>query len=145
MSLQHFESMQKGYGMINRLKEILMILCDVVLVNVAIIVTFYMHFEGEIPADIIQLYLNNALILTIGKIIIFKYFGMYSSIWEYATIEELLKVAMGVSLSSVFSTIVLIYRGGDFYLGVYFAQAFVYIEALEVQTFFSKITLKKRF
>jgi FlaA1/EpsC-like NDP-sugar epimerase len=125
MSLQHFESMQKGYGMINRLKEILMILCDVVLVNVAIIVTFYMHFEGEIPADIIQLYLNNALILTIGKIIIFKYFGMYSSIWEYATIEELLKVAMGVSLSSVFSTIVLIYRGGDFYLGVYFAMYIV--------------------
>jgi FlaA1/EpsC-like NDP-sugar epimerase len=108
----------------NRLKEILMMLCDVVLVNAAIILTSYLHFEGAIPADVIQLYLNNALIITVGKIIIFRYFGLYNSIWEYATLEELVKVALAVSLSAVLSTILLIYRGGDLYFGVYLAIYF---------------------
>lgn len=108
----------------NRIKEILMMLCDVLLVNAAILLTFFLHFEGAIPADVIQLYLSNALILTVGKIIIFRYFGLYNSVWEYATLEELVKVAMAVSLSAVLSTIVLIYRGGNLYFGVYLTMYF---------------------
>jgi FlaA1/EpsC-like NDP-sugar epimerase len=108
----------------NRIKEILMMLGDVLLVNAAILLTFFLHFEGAIPADVIQLYLSNALILTVGKIIIFRYFGLYNSVWEYATLEELVKVAMAVSLSAVLSTIVLIYRGGNLYFGVYLTMYF---------------------
>ncbi|WKY43535.1 nucleoside-diphosphate sugar epimerase/dehydratase [Eubacteriaceae bacterium ES2] len=108
----------------NRLKEILMMLCDVLLVNAAILSTFYLHYEGAIPADVIQLYMKNALILTVGKIIIFRYFGLYNSVWEYATLEELVKVALAVSLSAVLSTILLIYRGGNLYFGIYLSMYF---------------------
>ena len=103
----------------NRLKEFLMIVMDVLLVNFAMLLTFFLHYEGNIPAEIIQMYLSNALFLTVGKIIIYRYFGMYNSIWAYASLEELLKAVLAVTLSSVLGTAFLIYRADDLFYGVY--------------------------
>ncbi|WKY46949.1 nucleoside-diphosphate sugar epimerase/dehydratase [Eubacteriaceae bacterium ES3] len=106
----------------NRLKEFLMILADGLLINGAILLTFFLHYEGIVPEDVWQVYFNNVLFITIGEIIVYRYFGMYKSIWAYATLEELVKVFLAVTVSSLFTTAFLIYRGADFFYGIYFTM-----------------------
>lgn len=100
-------------------RQIFLLLADAVAVNMAFLLTLFLHFEANIPAEVISIYLNSIFILTLGKILIFKYFDLYNSLWSYASVEEFLKIILAVVVGNIFGVIYLIYMGERLFFGVY--------------------------
>ncbi|MBN4062954.1 MAG: nucleoside-diphosphate sugar epimerase [Alkaliphilus sp.] len=80
-----------------RLITTILIIFDILLINLAFFCAFYLRFEGKIfgvglGAEQFNTYIYNILIFTAIKIIVFYFFGLYKSLWKYASIEELVQV-----------------------------------------------------
>lgn len=100
-------------------RQLFLILADILAVNAAFLLTLFLHYEGNIPQDIISIYLSSVFVLTAGKLLIYKYFDLYNSLWSYASVEELLKILLAVIVANVFGVIYLIYMGERLYFGIY--------------------------
>lgn len=100
-------------------RQLFLIVADILAVNAAFLLTLFLHFEGNIPQDIISIYLNSVFVLTAGKLLIYRYFDLYNSLWSYASVEELLKILLAVVVANVFGVIYLIYMGERLYFGIY--------------------------
>lgn len=100
-------------------RQLFLTAADIVAVNTAFLLTLFLHFEGNIPAEIINIYINSAFVFTVGKLLIYKYFDLYNSIWSYASVEELLKILLATIVSNVFGIIYLIYMGERLFFGIY--------------------------
>ncbi|MGF7057757.1 polysaccharide biosynthesis protein [Brassicibacter mesophilus] len=77
-----------------KIRSIYLVILDVILINLAFYLAFYLRFEGNIPIEHFQKYLDNILILTVIKIAIFAYFKLYKSLWKYASVEELIQIVV---------------------------------------------------
>lgn len=100
-------------------RQLFLIVADIWAVNLAFFLTLFIHFEGEIPSESINIYLSSIFVLTIGKLLIYKYFDLYNSLWSYASVEELLKILLAVMVANVFGVLYLIYMGERLYFGIY--------------------------
>ena len=75
--------------------RIMLLIADVFLINISIILALFVRFEGAVDGQFIQyvqVYRENFILITVVKILIFYYFKLYSSIWKYASVEELNKI-----------------------------------------------------
>lgn len=108
-------------------RKILLVIVDVIAINAIALLVFLIHFEGNIPSHVMVVYLQCVVILTIGKLLIYKVMGLYNSLWEYASIEELIKVVGAVVGAGIIGTIYMITSGMDMFYGTY-----LLIIALEV-------------
>lgn len=77
-----------------KIRTLYLIIIDIVLINLAFYIAFYLRFEGNIQAQHFQNYLQNIIAITIIKVIILNYFKLYKSLWEYASIEELVQIVI---------------------------------------------------
>ncbi|PKM58425.1 MAG: nucleoside-diphosphate sugar epimerase [Firmicutes bacterium HGW-Firmicutes-3] len=100
-------------------RQIFLVATDILAVNGAFLLALFLHYEGSIPKTTIVLYFGAALILTIGKLFIYKFFGLYNSLWAYASVEELMKVVVAGIVANLIGTIYLISIGVRLYFGVY--------------------------
>ncbi|KAB3534726.1 polysaccharide biosynthesis protein [Alkaliphilus pronyensis] len=75
-----------------------LIAIDIILINLAFLIAFYIRFEGDftgkVVAPYIAVYKENIFSLSMLKIIIFYVFGMYKNLWKYASIEELFQIVL---------------------------------------------------
>ena len=81
--------------MIKYKNRIMLLIADVFLINISIILALFVRFEGAVDGQFIQyvqVYRENFILITVVKILIFYYFKLYSSIWKYASVEELNKI-----------------------------------------------------
>ena len=81
--------------MIKYKNRFMLLIADVFLINVSIILALFVRFEGVLEGQFfqyVQVYRNNVILITIIKILIFYYFKLYSSIWKYASINEMNKI-----------------------------------------------------
>ncbi|MDF1616969.1 polysaccharide biosynthesis protein [Petrocella sp. FN5] len=104
-------------------KQVFLLITDILAVNGAFLISWLLHTEGNIPYRILISYVGAALILTIGKLLVYKQFGLYNSLWAYASIEELLKVVVAGITANILGTIYLISMGVKLYFGVYLIGA----------------------
>lgn len=100
-------------------RQLFLIAADILAMNAAFLLTLFLHFEGDIPPEIISIYLSSVFVLTVGKLLIYRFFDLYNSLWSYASVEELVKILLAVILANVFGTIYLIYMGERLYFGIY--------------------------
>ncbi len=79
-----------------RIKSILLMFSDVIVINLAFIIAFAIRFDGNITGKMasqyIPTYMHSAITLTAIKIVILYSFKMYDSLWRYASIEELVQI-----------------------------------------------------
>lgn len=80
-----------------------LLVTDILLLNIAIYIALLIRFEGEIPQQYINVYENTYIFLTIFNIFIFSIFGLYTSLWTYASVDELLKIFFAAAIGSVCS------------------------------------------
>ncbi|WP_207751298.1 polysaccharide biosynthesis protein [Anaeromonas frigoriresistens] len=66
----------------------------------AFLVSFYLRFDTSVPQNILQLYIDNIIAITLIKILIFSLFGIYNSLWRYASIDELVQVISAVIVAN---------------------------------------------
>ncbi len=77
-----------------RAKVFLWIILDIILINIAIYGAYWLRFDGVIDSEIIKHYKEAFFIITVVKIIVFYFAGMYKSLWRYASIQELIVIVM---------------------------------------------------
>ncbi|MCR3955293.1 MAG: polysaccharide biosynthesis protein [Gudongella sp.] len=77
--------------------RIILLIIDIFLINFSIFLALLVRFEGSINDQFLQyfyVYADNILIITIIKVLVFYYFKLYSSIWRYASINEMIKIVV---------------------------------------------------
>lgn len=80
-----------------KLRTLILITSDLILLNISFLLSILTRFEFELPLEYLELYISHVLVFLLIKILVFKYFKLYSSLWRYASIDELIKVAMAVT------------------------------------------------
>ena len=103
----------------------MLVFADLMIINVTFLVAMFIHYEGRVPSGAITGYIQGIVIVSIGKLLIYKFFDLYNSVWEYASIEELMKVVAAVLTANIIGTIYLVSTGYEIFLGIYFVVLIV--------------------
>lgn len=77
---------------LKRMKNWLLILIDIVLVNLAFMAALYFRFTYDIPNLYINSYKQSIIAITVLYLAVFFLFKLYESLWTYAGIDEYLYV-----------------------------------------------------
>jgi len=75
-------------------------LADIILINLSIIFAYLLRFGGYIHPGYFAIYKNMAIAVTGIKIVIFYYFGLYKSLWKYASINELISIVVATAMGN---------------------------------------------
>lgn len=79
----------------DRLRLALFILMDILLINVSMILALQLRFDMSIPSYHITHFWHTVPILTICTLSGFFLVHLYDNVWEYASIDTLLQIALG--------------------------------------------------
>ncbi|HHX68998.1 MAG: nucleoside-diphosphate sugar epimerase/dehydratase [Miniphocaeibacter sp.] len=90
------------------LRTLGLILLDIILINFSYLLGLILRFDGKTPDIYLNSYFKYALYITLLQIVIFYIFGLYKTMWRYASIEEFLKVIGAVIFATVVTAIVFI-------------------------------------
>ncbi len=78
-----------------KLSSFLLIIVDIILVNISLFLSYWLRFDGNldgIPFYFFDNILNIAVASTFVKIICTVFFRLYSSLWKYAGVYEMLSI-----------------------------------------------------
>ncbi len=87
-------------------KTILMVLVDFMIINISAIFSLFLRFENFNNPQFMsyfEVYKNTFLFISIAKIVVFYLFGLYRSIWKYASVDEMLKIVSACVTASIAS------------------------------------------
>ena len=84
---------------VSRTKVLLGIL-DAVVLNAAILLAFWLRFDGDIPYEYLDRYVHSFWWVTPLVIVIYYLFGLYNRVWEYVSVEAGVSVLLAVSTST---------------------------------------------
>ncbi|MFZ5633356.1 MAG: polysaccharide biosynthesis protein [Bacillota bacterium] len=84
-------------------RVIILILIDAFLINLGLLIAFYLRFfdEGGIPGEYFNTSANVFLMATIIYLVSFYIFKLYNRIWSYASTGELMAVINAVSVGAL--------------------------------------------
>ncbi|MDO6355556.1 nucleoside-diphosphate sugar epimerase/dehydratase [Caloramator sp. CAR-1] len=105
-----------------RIKVALLVLSDIIFINAAIFLGYFFRFSWRIPPAYLERYKESFIPISIIMVISFYIFKLYTSIWRYASIEELLSVIVAVSVGSAVSFIYGVVMRNRLPLSVYFVM-----------------------
>ena len=93
-------------------KQILQILVDVIVVNIAYVSAYLLRYEGILSDHNLVLIETSLPIIILVKISLFSMFGLYRGEWRYIGINDMIQVFKSVSLSTLFciTAIFIVYR-----------------------------------
>ncbi|MEN6348237.1 MAG: nucleoside-diphosphate sugar epimerase/dehydratase [Syntrophomonas sp.] len=90
------------------IRQVSLLLIDVLLANIAVILAMLLRFEGKIPSIYIDVYLSLIPIITSVTLAFLIGFHLYRRIWEYASTGEILAI-LGAATCSMAVLVVFIY------------------------------------
>ncbi|MGI6453718.1 MAG: polysaccharide biosynthesis protein [Syntrophomonadaceae bacterium] len=82
------------------LRLFMMIIIDAILVNLGVYIALHLRFDGNIPAARWETYYTLAPIITLVFLITFMVLKLYSRIWEYASIREMLAIISACTIGT---------------------------------------------
>jgi len=88
-------------------RKIVLILADIILINLALFFSLSVKYGITISLQFIGRYWYHSFILTTIILIIFSINKLYSSLWRYASVEELIYVIKACLVSSLITIIAL--------------------------------------
>jgi len=93
-----------GVIMRQKAKSFFLVIIDIFLINISLILAYWLRFDGilyNIPARYADNILYIAILSTLIKILCFIVFKLYSSLWKYAGVSELISVAAATFASNI--------------------------------------------
>ena len=94
--------LEKVKTKVNR-RKVLLVLIDALIVNLALFLGLVFRFDGQIPTRYLIIFTNSVVPLTVINILVYYRFRLYSSLWKYASIDELIQVFCATVLGSLIS------------------------------------------
>ncbi len=90
---------------VRALRVLSLVVIDAVLINLSVLLSLLLRFEFELSvlsdSNFVQNYLSIALVYTLVSLILFSLFRLYSSLWQFASIDELRNVCVAVFISAI--------------------------------------------
>ncbi len=88
-----------------QIRQIILIVCDIIAIQLSVILSFYLRFENNLTSETqvpayLETYIKVAITITLIKVIILFMMKMYSSLWRYASVQELLQIVLASSFAS---------------------------------------------
>jgi FlaA1/EpsC-like NDP-sugar epimerase len=95
-----------------RYRRVFITIANVFFISIAYIVAFFIRFEFKLPVEYYSLILQTLPFLIFIKMIFFYYFGLYSGLWKYVSMEDLWQIIKANTVSTVtFNMFVVFTRG----------------------------------
>lgn len=97
-------------------RVLILVALDIVLVNLSIIIGLFLRFSLDEaylkipPGDMVR-YTDNAVVITAIFIVTFYLFKLYSSLWRYASVNELISIVLAATAASVISYVYGVFLG----------------------------------
>lgn len=95
-------------------KVVLLVGLDIIALNISYLLALLIRFEGRVPNLFLKISFSNFIIITIIKIGIYYLSKLYSSIWEYASVSELVEICLATLLGNLVSAIYITLSGITF-------------------------------
>jgi FlaA1/EpsC-like NDP-sugar epimerase len=90
--------------MVNRARRlsrmIALMICDLIILYLSYYLSLALRFGGEIPLEFQALIQGHAGIMIVISLGVFYFSHLYSSVWKYASIRELMNVIVGVVIAN---------------------------------------------
>jgi dTDP-4-amino-4,6-dideoxygalactose transaminase len=87
-------------------RKIFLVVADIVLVNLAGLLAYFIHHDLSLPPEALERWLNGIPIITPVRIGVYYAFGMYSSLWRYASADELVRIVLANVAASIGATLI---------------------------------------
>lgn len=88
-----------------KFSKFMLLILDILIINISIFIALYIRFDGNIFEPAAQVYFNMYFeyfwLITLIKITTLYFFKIYSPIWKYASIEELLLIVKGTGMAAL--------------------------------------------
>lgn len=86
--------------MVSLSKKLYPIIMDIFLTNAAFVCALLLRFDGKVPEQYILAFTRYGLFLSLLAVLVFAFFNMYSSLWQYTSIYELGNIFIAVTAFS---------------------------------------------
>lgn len=77
------------------IKIVFLIITDIILLNLSVCLALLIKYDTSVPWKYFEYLISNGILITALQLAIFNIFGLYRSLWEYASIEELMQIIIG--------------------------------------------------
>ncbi len=101
-------------------KNIVYLLVDAVMVNLALAISLIIKFDAAVPLAYLEKLPFTFILTTAISIGVYFAFGLYSMLWVYASIEELIKITLATAAGILMQLIIATYFAIAIPLSVYF-------------------------
>ncbi len=82
-------------------KRLIVLTSDVALTALAYWFAYYLRFNFDIPKTNFSMFLNTLPVLVVLRVACFFVFGLYSGVWRYASMDDLIRIVKATVLSSL--------------------------------------------
>jgi FlaA1/EpsC-like NDP-sugar epimerase len=106
-------------------KKILIFGIDIVLINLSIIMAYYLRFGRNMPIDYLKVYFEMAFFVTLVKLFVFYYMGLYKPIWKYAGIDEVINLFFMICIANGIIIIGIYFLGLEVPRSIYVIATFI--------------------
>ncbi|MCK9268496.1 MAG: polysaccharide biosynthesis protein, partial [Alkaliphilus sp.] len=111
-------------------RKIIFLVIDIVLINIAGLMALLLRFDFIIPRGYLQTYLRSGILTTVIMVIIFYVFNLYKSVWEYASLGELVYVVASSAVGSI-----ILFLAYNYILNIKFPRSFYALFMLLITSF----------
>ncbi|NSW91996.1 MAG: polysaccharide biosynthesis protein [Firmicutes bacterium] len=84
-------------------RPVILIITDIVLIILSYIFAFIIRFEGNLPKQYFDIFVETAFILIAIKIAAFYYFSLYKNLWRYAGVIDVLQIIVAAGVANAIS------------------------------------------
>ena len=90
-----------GLYMNTLIRRSILFTIDIILLTLAYFITFELRFEFYVPLSYVELLKNTFILIVLIKILFYFVFGLYNSLWRYVSVDELFKLILATTISSI--------------------------------------------
>jgi nucleoside-diphosphate-sugar epimerase len=126
-----------------KIRIVIIIIIDVILISLAMLAAFFLRFDGIIPESHLRLLLPAIILALIVALPVFLIQKLYLLSWSYASLTDLPKIMKATLLATgLFTAILFIFRTHPLYIG--FPRSIVLLYGILLFVFVSASRLSKR-
>ena len=128
-----------------RKRVFLLILLDTVGISLSYILALYIRFDGQMDIVYIHRLMDHIAIIIIIKLLVFYLFKLYKSLWQYASIDELMEVVVASLVANLLIPIYMYLVGAGLPRSIYFMVPVIDMALMGGSRFFYRILRRARY